>query len=139
VHDDWAIRGGNDTYLKQVPRSVSSDQHEQLLIEIFDSNRIVVCVEDVLGADAVLVGTFGDDWIAYHLDKLPCIGLNCKLTCCQRRSPRTMTPVLGDLDGHPSRPEGAGFIHCDLRCFPATSRTAPGRRFAPFLARLRRP
>jgi len=80
---------GNDANLKHAPRSVGSDQHEQLLIELFDSNRIVVCVEDVLDADAMLVGTLGDDRIAFHLDKIACIGANCKLPCTQQRSRRT--------------------------------------------------
>jgi hypothetical protein len=68
MHDDRAIRSGTDAYFEQVARSVGSDQHEQLLFKLLDSNWIVVCVEDVLAA-AVLVGTLGDDWIAFHLTR----------------------------------------------------------------------
>jgi hypothetical protein len=44
-------------------------------------------MEDVVAADAMLVSTFGDDWVALHTYKVPCIRLQCKLSWNTSRVP----------------------------------------------------
>jgi len=57
----------------------------------------------------------------------------------QRRSRIARFARAGTIKGLPGRPRRAGHIHCDLGSCPARQGPAPGRRCAPFLARLRRP
>jgi hypothetical protein len=81
MDDDRSIFTGDHSDLQKIPGSVTTDQHEQFIIEFFNMDRIVEGVENVVVPDPVLIGTLGDDWIALHINKIPCGGSGCKVPC----------------------------------------------------------
>ncbi len=67
MHDYGPLIGSDDADFEQVPGVVGTDEHDELIVEVFDPDWVVERMADRLVVDAVLSGTRCDK----RLTRLP--------------------------------------------------------------------